>query len=129
MEAGLEHLAWAGGTLAFVDLLLIVAEPTGKSTVTGARTHTLAAELGIADVALIANRVAGAGPDAVSDLAAARGLDVLARLPDDAAMRRADQAGASPLDHAPQAPVTAGLLTLGETVEARLAAGAGAPRP
>lgn len=129
MEAGLEHLSWAGGTLAHVDLLLIVAEPTAKSLMTAQRTHALATELGIADIALVANRVAdGAGGpdgDGVDRLAAACGLDVLARLPDDPAVRGADQAGASPLDHAPHAPITGGLLGLAEAVAVRLAAGVG----
>lgn len=122
MEAGLEHLSWAGGTLAHVDLLAIVVEPTAKSLLTAARTHALATELGIADIALVANRVSNGDHAPVTELAAARGLDVLAQLPDDPAVRRADRAGVSPLDHDPQAPITAGLLALAETVESRLAA-------
>ena len=47
MEAGLEHLSWAGGTLRHVDLLLIVAQPQVKSLLTAARTVRLARQLGI----------------------------------------------------------------------------------
>jgi CO dehydrogenase nickel-insertion accessory protein CooC1 len=42
MEAGLEHLPWAGGTLRHVDLLAIVALPQVKSLMTAARTIRLA---------------------------------------------------------------------------------------
>ncbi len=47
MEAGLEHLSRAGGTLAYADVLLVVMEPSRKSVLTAARTVALADELGI----------------------------------------------------------------------------------
>ncbi|MBA2280769.1 MAG: AAA family ATPase [Acidimicrobiia bacterium] len=47
MEAGLEHLSRAGGTLAHADVLLVLMEPTRKGVLTAARTVPLAAELGI----------------------------------------------------------------------------------
>ena len=56
MEAGIEHLARSGGTLAFADVLLMVMEPTRKSVVTAARTRTLAHELGIPRVAGVGNK-------------------------------------------------------------------------
>lgn len=56
MEAGLEHLARSGGTLAHADVLLIVMEPTRKSILTAARTMALAEELGILRMAGVATR-------------------------------------------------------------------------
>jgi len=47
MEAGLEHLSRAGGTLAHADVLLVLMEPTHKGVLTASRTVPLAAELGI----------------------------------------------------------------------------------
>lgn len=47
MEAGLEHLSRSGGTLAYVDALVAVMEPSRKSVLTAARTMALADELGI----------------------------------------------------------------------------------
>lgn len=47
MEAGLEHLSWAGGTLRYVDVLLVVVQPTSKVMMTADRTHKLALELGM----------------------------------------------------------------------------------
>jgi len=56
MEAGLEHLSRAGGTLAYADVLLMVMEPTHKSIMTAARTVPLAKELGIPQVYGIGNK-------------------------------------------------------------------------
>lgn len=112
MEAGLEHLSWAGGTLAYVDMLCIVAEPTAKSLVTAARTRKLATELGIGHVGLVANRVTADSRAQLEAFAAEQALEVLARLPEDVQVRHADQAGMSPLDHAPDSPIAAGLAEL-----------------
>lgn len=130
MEAGLEHLSWAGGTLAHVDLLLVVAEPRSKSLVTAARTHALATELGIAEVAVVGNRVADGQAAAVEEFAADRALEVLALLPEDDAVRRADQAGVSVVDHAPTADVVTALTALAGLLDARgLSAASLAGRP
>lgn len=57
MEAGLEHLMSGGGTLAHVDRLLVVSEPSRKSMLAATRTLELAAELGV-------SRVSGVGTKA-----------------------------------------------------------------
>ena len=56
MEAGLEHLSRSGGTLAYVDVLLVVMEPTRKSVLTAGRTLALADELGIPRVYGVGNK-------------------------------------------------------------------------
>ncbi len=56
MEAGLEHLSRSGGTLAYVDILLVVMEPTRKSVLTAGRTLALAEELGIPRVYGVGNK-------------------------------------------------------------------------
>lgn len=56
MEAGLEHLSRAGGTLAYADILLMIMEPTRKSILTAARTIELAQELGIPRIAGVGNK-------------------------------------------------------------------------
>ena len=56
MEAGLEHLSRAGGTLAYADVLLVVMEPTRKSILTAGRTLALAEELGIPRVFGLGNK-------------------------------------------------------------------------
>lgn len=56
MEAGLEHLSRAGGTLAYADVLLMIMEPSRKSILTAGRTIALAHELGIPLVYGVGNK-------------------------------------------------------------------------
>ncbi|MCK4326286.1 AAA family ATPase, partial [bacterium] len=56
MEAGIEHLS--RGTAKFVDLLIIVVEPTWLSLKTAFRISKLARDLGVNKLAVIANKVA-----------------------------------------------------------------------
>lgn len=104
MEAGLEHLSWAGGTLRHVDLLLVVIGPSRASLVTATRTADLAGDLDIPRTVLVGNRLAPADREPLERLASDRALDLLTWLPEDAAIRRADRLGVCPLDHAPEAP-------------------------
>ncbi len=57
MEAGLEHLSRAGGTLRYVDQMLIVTEMDRKALETARRTFKIAQELGIVRIGLIGNKV------------------------------------------------------------------------
>lgn len=94
MEAGLEHLSRAGGTLAHADLLLVVCEPTRKSVLTAARTAALAAELGIPGVLAAGNKART--PEDVAffrDALGAEGISLAGVLPYDAAVAAADQSG------------------------------------
>ena len=56
MEAGIEHLG--RGTAEGVDLMLIVVEPGWASLDTAGRIAKLAADLGVARVAVVANKIA-----------------------------------------------------------------------
>lgn len=125
MEAGLEHLSWAGGTLRHVDLLLVVAQPTAKVLLTAARTHRLAVDLGIPRVALVANRAADEDRKRLEGFAHERDLEVLAWIPEDAAVMRADKAGRCLLDAEPDALSVAAIGALATVLEAELLA----PRP
>lgn len=121
MEAGLEHLSWAGGTLRHVDLLVLVAEPTAKSLLTAARTQELAEQLGIPQTGLVGNRVSPDGRGELEGFAAERGLELLALLPDDPQVRRADRMGVCPIDATPGAPAVRALADLAARLEARFA--------
>jgi CO dehydrogenase maturation factor len=57
MEAGIEHLA--RGTAEGVDRMLVVVEPGWASLQTAARVRELAADLGIRQVGMIANKISG----------------------------------------------------------------------
>lgn len=97
MEAGIEHLSRAGGTLAYVDALLVIVEPSRKSVITAVRTAALAADLGIPRVMAIGNKARDDGDAAFlnGELAAA-GIPVLAVLPYQRSVADADRAGTAP---------------------------------
>ncbi|MFN2608849.1 MAG: hypothetical protein ABR511_13325 [Acidimicrobiales bacterium] len=118
MEAGLEHLSWAGGTLRHVDALLVVLEPTAKVLMTAERAHALALELGIPRVAFVGNRYRPGEEQRLVDFAAAKGGDLLALVPYDEAVRQADLAATCLLDHAPESPSVAAIAALADRLEA-----------
>lgn len=119
MEAGLEHLSWAGGTLRYVDMLLVVIQPTAKTLLTAGRTFKLAMELGIPQVAFIANRASGAQVAELERFAAERGAEVLVVIPDDIAVREADMQARCLLDVAPESPSVAAIARLADSLEVR----------
>ena len=122
MEAGLEHLSWAGGTLRSVDLLLVVLQPTAKTLLTADRTHRLAVQLGIKEVCYVASRAGEADRAAFEAFAAERGGALLSLIPDDEAVREADRTATCVIDAAPDAASVVAIRRLADAVEARAAA-------
>jgi len=122
MEAGLEHLSWAGGTLRHVDLLLVVLQPTVKVLLTAERTHRLAVELGIPDVCYVASRADEGDRERLEAFASERGGTLLGLIPDDEAVRQADRAAACVIDSAPDAASVRAIRHLADALEARMAA-------
>ena len=125
MEAGLEHLSWAGGTLRYVDLLLVVVQPTAKVMMTADRTHKLALELGIERIAFIGNRATS--PDDVERMeafAAERGCELLIAIPEDGAVPEADRASRCVLDTAPDSEAVRAIGRLADRLVAEFAVGA-----
>jgi CO dehydrogenase nickel-insertion accessory protein CooC1 len=126
MEAGLEHLSWAGGTLRYVDLLLVVVQPTSKVMMTADRTHKLALELGIPRIAFVGNRALG--PDDVARMeafAAERSSELLIAIPEDGAVPAADRAASCVLDTAPDSEAVSAIGRLADGLENRFLGGAG----
>lgn len=123
MEAGLEHLSWAGGTLRYADLLLVVLQPTAKVLLTADRMHRLAVELGIADIAFVGNRVGETDRLRMEEFAAERGRELLAVIPEDDAVVQADQRGLCVLDFAPTCPAVRAIEGLAEVIAARTRSG------
>jgi CO dehydrogenase maturation factor len=122
MEAGLEHLSWAGGTLRYVDLLLIVLQPTAKVLLTAGRAHQLALELGIPDICYVGSRAGEADRARFEAFAAERGGALLALVPDDEAVRQADRMASCVIDSAPDSTSVRAIDVLADAVEARMAA-------
>lgn len=96
MEAGIEHLSRSGGTLAYVDVLLVIAEPSYKALITAARTLPLAEELGIPKIFVVGSK-ANLPDDAkfFRDRCDELGLALAGVVPFDQSVRDADRAGIS----------------------------------
>ena len=125
MEAGLEHLSWAGGTLRHVDALLIVAEPQSKVLLTARRAHRLAGQLGIERVAFVGNRARPGDEARLHAFADELGSEVLTVVPEDPAVAAADRDGRCLLDTAPASPAVAAVRRLADDLEARYLVPAG----
>ncbi|WP_396611341.1 AAA family ATPase [Haloferax sp. S1W] len=103
MVAGVEHLG--RGTAKDVDTLLVVVEPYFKSLETGRRTKDLAAELGIPDVRVVANKVRDdQDRAAIEEFCTDHDLEIAAFVPFDDSIRRADQTGDAPIDYDSESP-------------------------
>ncbi len=107
MEAGLEHLS--RGTGKHVSRFLAVVEPYYRSMETARRVSDLAAELGIAEVSAILNKVRNAADhEAVTAFCAAHKMKIVGEIPYDPGLADAERAGQPPLDFSPDtASVTA----------------------
>lgn len=97
MEAGIEHLGRA--TARGVDAMLVVVEPGRRSLQTAETIRALAADIGIASVALVVNKVTGADGDFCRRLE--EDHEVLGCLPFSEEVRQADLSGSAPYDAAP----------------------------
>jgi len=90
MSAGIEHLG--RGTARAVDILLIVAEPTRAAIETARRIIAAARDLGIGDIALVANKL-HSPEDKTMIEAGLPGIRLLGALPYDPALAAAELAG------------------------------------
>ncbi len=118
MEAGLEHLSI--GTLRYIDALLVVVQPTAKTMMTAHRTHELAGQLGIPEVAFLGNRVTTpADRERLETFAAEHGCELLVTIPEDDMVRWADMQSRCLLDVAPDAPTVRAVAELADTLQAR----------
>jgi CO dehydrogenase maturation factor len=113
MEAGVEHLG--RGTAGAVDAFIIVVEPGLRSLGTAEQIHSLAAEIGIKQFYLVANKSRGPQDDEFVRQHAAD-LPFLGSLPFSSAAVAADQAGVAVFDEAPE------LVVAAERIADRLAA-------
>lgn len=95
-----------------VDVLIVVANPTGKSLEVARRAIEIAD--GVTEIVVVANRVAGE-----SDLELMRevlGDRELFVIPEDAVIAAADRDGLAPIDLDPDSPGVAALVRLAERV-------------
>jgi CO dehydrogenase maturation factor len=98
MEAGVEHIG--RGTAQRVDALLIVVDSNLKSLETAKRIHDLAANAGMKQLFLVANRIMNETQrEAVESFAEKNGLSILTFIPFDEKVTEADMLGETPLKH------------------------------
>ena len=101
MEASVEHMS--RGTPRHADVLLIVTEPYYRSLEAMGRIASLARELEIKRVYVVANKVRSQrDEEAVRRYCSERGLEILAVLPFDDEVLEADQSGTPVLDADPE---------------------------
>ena len=95
-----------------VDVLLVVANPTGKSLEVARRAIEIAD--GVTEIVVVANRVAGESDlELVREVLGDRELFVI---PEDAVIAAADRDGLAPIDLDPDSPGVAALVRLAERV-------------
>ena len=105
MEAGVEHLS--RGTGRHVDTLLVTLEPYYKALEASRRCAELGRELEIPRVVGVGNKIRDvADAEAVRSYATAHGIELVAAIPYDDAVRLADLAGAPIVESTPGAAVS-----------------------
>ncbi len=121
------------GTTEHADAVLTVVEPYYKSMETGRRMAALALDLGIGDIALVANKVRDEFElEAVREFAELNDLRIAGVVPFDPTMQDAERARSSPFDFDAHAPAVAainelidGILAGGKVAAGSLANGNG----
>jgi CO dehydrogenase maturation factor len=112
-EASPEHLS--RGTARYADGMLAVVEPYYKSLETGRRMATLARDLGLERVALVANKVRDERElVAVREFSERYGIELAGVVPFDERLPEAERAGAAPLDFAPESQAVAAIGELAD---------------
>jgi len=101
-EASTEHLKV--GTAKHVDALYAVVEPYFKSLESGRRVLALARDLGIEQLALLANKVRDGELEVVQRFADEHELALIGSIPYDECFHHAERAAVAPIDFAPDAP-------------------------
>jgi len=113
MEAGVEHLG--RGTASQVDIMLIVAEPSRKSLEIAKKIYGLAKDLKIKDVFIVGNRVRDSEEkELIADFTEKNGLPLLALIPYDETVMKADRVGETPLKYAETSKGIAAIQEIGE---------------
>src|SRR5947199_10452271 len=100
-EASPEHLS--RGTAQYAETMLVVVEPYYKSLETGRRMALLGKDLGLPQVALLANKIRDERElEAVRQFADQHGLELAGSVPFDESFPESERAQRAPLDFAPR---------------------------
>ena len=116
MEAGLEHLR--RGTARHVDAMLVVAEPYYRSLEAAARTCSLANELAIPFVRVVANKVRNeADAAAIESFCKQHDLEIIGTVPYDESMMEAERQAKAPIDFDPDSAGVQAIQAIAREVE------------
>ncbi len=100
------------GTGRHVSRLVAVLEPYYRSMETARSVAALGAELGIAEVVVIANKVRDdADRAAIRDFCRAHHMHLVGEVPFDPALAAVERGGAAPIDAAPDSAAIAAIRT------------------
>ncbi|MDX1647557.1 MAG: hypothetical protein R3304_10470 [Longimicrobiales bacterium] len=117
MEAGLEHLS--RGTGRHVSTFLAVMEPYFRSMETARRAVTLARELDIGRVEVVANKVRDPEDrEAIASFCASHDLPLLTAVPYDDSLIRSERHGSAPIDWDRDAPAVKAIRDLASSLTA-----------
>lgn len=113
MEAGVEHMG--RGTASHVDTMLIVADSSRKSLEIAKKLSGLAYEAGIKNVFIVGNKVRDSEEkELITDFTEKNGLPLLALIPYDDTVIKADRVGEAPLKYAETSEGIAAIQGIGE---------------
>lgn len=116
MEAGLEHLR--RGTARHVDMMLVVAEPYYRSLEAAMRTATLARELGITHIKVVANKVRNDDDmAAIQSYCDQHDMDIIGTVPLDDEMVEAERNATSPYDFASSSAGVAAIRKIAKEID------------
>ena len=120
MEAGVEHMG--RGTARHVDTMLIVSDSSLKSLETARKIHKLATDAGIENSFVVGNKVRNSSEGRVIQrFAAENKMGILALVPYDETILKADMEGETPLKHAGDSEGTATIQEVGrKLLESRI---------
>jgi CO dehydrogenase maturation factor len=113
MEAGVEHMG--RGTASQVDIMLIVADSSRKSLEIAKKLSIFAKQMGIKNVYVIGNRVRDPEEiQLITDFTEKNGLPLLALIPYDDTVVKADRVGEPPLKYAATSKSVKAIQGIGE---------------
>jgi CO dehydrogenase maturation factor len=113
-ESSTEHLKV--GVAKHVHALYAVVEPYYKSMESGRRVLALARDLGIEQLALLANKVREGEEAVVQAFADEHELALIGSIPYDECFRDAERAAVAPIDFAPDAPAVVAIGKLAKRI-------------
>jgi CO dehydrogenase maturation factor len=113
MEAGVEHMG--RGTASQVDVMLVVADSSRKSLEIAKKLSGFAHDLGIKQVFVVGNRVRDSEEkELITDFTEKNGLPLLALIPYDDIVVKADRVGEPPLKYAETSESVKAIQAIGD---------------